>query len=125
LLLPLDPDASAQRLRESLQTIAGCRLGVVISDSFGRAWRNGTVNVAIGAAGITSLWDRRGEHDRSGRALESTVIAWADAAAAAAGLLMGEADEGTPVVIVKGLSNPSVSNPAAALIRPVAEDMFL
>lgn len=125
LLLPVDPDASAQQLRERLQSLAGCRLGVVISDSFGRAWRNGTVNVAIGAAGITSLWDRRGERDRGGRSLESTLIAWADAAAAAAGLLMGEADEGIPVVILKGLPSPGYSNPAAALIRPVAEDMFL
>jgi coenzyme F420-0:L-glutamate ligase/coenzyme F420-1:gamma-L-glutamate ligase len=98
--------------------------GVIISDSFGRAWRRGVVNVALGAAGLTSLINRRGEPDRVGRALEVTEVAHADAVAAAAGLVMGEAAESTPAVLVRGLDPKGAEVPAAALIRPLAEDLF-
>lgn len=124
VLLPLDPDASATSLREALRVRWGVDVGVVITDSFGRPWRLGTTNVAIGAAGVPSLWDRRGEHDRLGRRLESTLVAWADAVAAAAGLLMGEAAEGVPAVLVRGLPCPAATNPARSLIRPLDEDLF-
>jgi coenzyme F420-0:L-glutamate ligase / coenzyme F420-1:gamma-L-glutamate ligase len=124
LLLPIDPDASATSLREALLASSGVDVGVVITDSFGRPWRLGTTNVAIGSAGIPSLWDRRGERDRAGRALESTLVAWADAIAAAAGLLMGEAAEGVPAVLVRGLACPAVPNPARSLVRPLDEDLF-
>lgn len=124
LLLPEDPDGSAERLRAALADRLGVPLGVIISDSFGRAWRRGSVNVAIGAAGIASLWDRRGERDRSGRPLAVTEVAVADAVAAAAGLAMGEGREGRPLVLVRGWSPPAPASPAAALIRPVEEDLF-
>jgi coenzyme F420-0:L-glutamate ligase/coenzyme F420-1:gamma-L-glutamate ligase len=124
LLLPEDPDASAMRIRTELQQQLGVAPGVIISDSFGRPWRMGTVNVALGAAGVPTLWDRRGEPDRQGRALESTEVAWADAVATAAGLVMGEAAEGTPVVLVRGLQWTAAEQPAQALIRPLAQDLF-
>jgi coenzyme F420-0:L-glutamate ligase/coenzyme F420-1:gamma-L-glutamate ligase len=124
LLLPVDPDASATSLRDALRARSGVEVSVVITDSFGRPWRLGTTNVAIGAAGIPALWDRRGERDRTGRALESTLVAWADAIAAAAGLLMGEAAEGVPAVLVRGLACPAAANPARSLVRPLDEDLF-
>lgn len=124
LLLPEDPDASAASLRAALGAASGVRPGVVISDSFGRPWRIGTTNVALGAAGVPSLWDRRGEVDRNGRTLEATQIAWADAVAAAAGLAIGEATEGIPAALVRGLRCPAPERPARALIRPLDEDMF-
>ncbi len=124
LLLPADPEASAQALREALTTSAGVAPAVVISDSFGRAWRIGTVNVAIGAAGLPSLIDRRGETDRNGRVLESTEIALADAVAAAAGLAMGETREGTPVVHIRGLSWDAPEGPASDLLRAPDRDLF-
>jgi len=124
LLLPLAPDASAAQLRAGIAALTGTAPGVIISDSFGRPWRLGTTNVAIGAAGVPSLWDRRGEADRDGRTLEATVIGWADAVAAAAGLVMGEGAEGTPVVLLRGLHCPAPEAPASALIRPHDEDLF-
>lgn len=124
LLLPLDPDGSAQRLREALRARCGVDCGVVISDSFGRPWRVGTTNVALGAAGVASLIDRRGETDRQGRVLEVTQIAVADALATAAGLAMGEGDEGTPLVLVRGWRSAAAPRPASALIRPAGEDLF-
>ena len=124
LLLPESPDESAARLRAALARLIGAAPGVVISDSFGRPWRLGTTNVALGAAGVPSLWDRRGELDRNGRPLESTEVAWADAVAAAAGLAMGEAAEGTPCVLVRGLSWSAPEAPALALLRPLGEDLF-
>src|SRR6516165_10466379 len=96
LLLPLDPDASAERLRAALEARSGCRLGVVINDSFGRAWRRGTVGIAVGCAGIASLLDKRGDPDLFGRTLRVTLVAVADEIAAAASLLMGQANEGRP-----------------------------
>jgi coenzyme F420-0:L-glutamate ligase/coenzyme F420-1:gamma-L-glutamate ligase len=124
LLLPLDPDASAQTLRASLAQRLGSACGLIISDSFGRPWRRGVVNVAIGAAGVPSLLNRRGEADRAGRRLEVTEVALADALAAAAGLLMGEAAESTPAVLVRGARLTGAEQPARELLRPLAEDLF-
>ncbi|MFK8253434.1 coenzyme F420-0:L-glutamate ligase [Ancylobacter terrae] len=124
LLLPLDPDASAARLAEGFSGRAGVRVGVVINDSFGRPWRQGTVGVAIGAAGLAALVDRRGDPDLFGRTLRVTVIAHADEIAAAASLLMGQADEGRPAVVVRGLASAGPEAPARALIRPAGEDLF-
>jgi coenzyme F420-0:L-glutamate ligase/coenzyme F420-1:gamma-L-glutamate ligase len=124
LLLPLDPDASAARLRDGLAARCGMAPGVVISDSFGRPWRRGTCGVAIGAAGIASLVDMRGRPDLFGRTLEVTIIARADEIAAAAGLLQGQAGEGTPAVLLRGLTATAPALPAAVLVRPPAEDLF-
>jgi len=124
LLLPLDPDASAERLRAALEARSGCRLGVVINDSFGRAWRRGTVGIAVGCAGIASLLDKRGDSDLFGRTLRVTLVAVADEIAAAASLLMGQANEGRPVVIVRGALPAGPALPAASLVRSPEEDMF-
>lgn len=124
LLLPLAPDHSAEALRERLQQRAGVRPGVIVSDSFGRPWRNGVVNVALGAAGVPSLIDRRGEPDRHGRKLEVTQVAFADAVCAGAALAMGEGAEGMPVVIVEGLRPRAPLCGAGALIRPLEQDLF-
>src|SRR5262245_9097704 len=124
LLLPEAPDVSAARLRAALERRIGVAPGIVISDSFGRPWRLGTTNIALGAAGVPSLWDRRGERDRNDRPLESTEVAWADAVAGAAGRAMGEADEGTPCVLVRGLRWSAPDVPALALLRPAGEDLF-
>ena len=97
---------------------------MVINDSFGRPWRNGVVGVALGAAGVPSLVDRIGAADLFGRKLKATEIAIADALASAASLLMGEADEGLPVVLVRGYRNPAPERPAASLIRARDRDMF-
>lgn len=125
LLLPRDPDASAAALRARLEQAAGgVPLGVVVSDSFGRPWRQGTTNVALGSSGIPALVDRRGERDREGRVLEMTQVAFADAIAAGAGVAMGEAAEGTPVVLVRGLAWNAPERGAGSLVRPVGEDLF-
>lgn len=124
LLLPENPDASAERLREGLTRLCSRRVAVVINDSFGRAWRIGTVGVAIGAAGLPSLIDKRGDLDMFGRVLRVTVIGFADEIAAAASLLMGQADEARPVIIVRGLRWNAPFLPAASVIRPLAEDVF-
>jgi coenzyme F420-0:L-glutamate ligase / coenzyme F420-1:gamma-L-glutamate ligase len=124
LLLPADPHASAIRLRDALGAKLGVKPGLIISDSFGRPWRMGVVNIALGAAGIGALWDRRGESDRSGRALRSTWVAWGDALASAAGLVMGEANEGTPVVVIRGARAIHPHTGADALIRPFEQDLF-
>jgi len=124
LLLPLDANASATALRAQLQARLGCTLGIVISDSFGRPWRNGVVNVALGSAGLPALIDRRGEQDMYGRTLEVTQVAFADAIAAAAGLAMGEGAEGTPLVLAQGLRWQAAERDVASLIRPLEEDLF-
>jgi coenzyme F420-0:L-glutamate ligase/coenzyme F420-1:gamma-L-glutamate ligase len=123
LLLPEDPDASAARLRARLAP-EGARVGVVINDSFGRPWRRGTTGVAIGAAGLPALVDRRGEADLYGRPLQVTMIAFADEIAASASLLMGPAAEARPAVLLRGLDWRAAENPAADLIRPESEDLF-
>jgi coenzyme F420-0:L-glutamate ligase/coenzyme F420-1:gamma-L-glutamate ligase len=124
LLLPVDPDASAEALRADLSRRFGAKLAVVINDSFGRAWRRGTAGIAIGAAGLPSLIDLRGSPDLFGRTLEVSVIGFADEIAAAASLLMGQADEARPVVLVRGLKWTAPDAPAAELVRPPSEDLF-
>jgi coenzyme F420-0:L-glutamate ligase / coenzyme F420-1:gamma-L-glutamate ligase len=124
VLLPRDPDASARRLRAGLAV----RCGVVIADSFGRAWRIGQSDVAIGSAGITVLDDWRGRTDRTGMALQATLIAVADQAAAAADLARAGKDAGHPAVVVAGLEQHVLDEDgpgAAALIRTRGEDLFL
>jgi coenzyme F420-0:L-glutamate ligase / coenzyme F420-1:gamma-L-glutamate ligase len=124
LLLPEDPDGSACALQEHLVGVLGASIAVIISDSFGRAWRKGTVGVALGAAGLPALIDLRGHPDLFGRELMVTETGFADEIAAAAGLLMGQADEAVPMVLVRGLSWSAPEVPAAALIRPTEHDLF-
>ena len=124
LLLPVDADASAAALRVALAMRFGVAPAVVISDSFGRPWRFGVVNVAIGAAGLPSLVDKRGELDRDGRRLEVTQIGWADMLATAAGLATGEGAEGVPAALIRGAVWDAPDSPAAALVRPLSEDLF-
>ena len=122
ILLPFDPDASAERIRDRLEDLAGARVGVIVSDSFGRPWRMGTTDVALGAAGIRVLDDLRGTRDRSGHELRSTQIALADEIAGAAQLVMGKAD-GVPVAIVRGLAIAGAGR-AAELVIPEELDLF-
>jgi coenzyme F420-0:L-glutamate ligase / coenzyme F420-1:gamma-L-glutamate ligase len=124
LLLPEDPDASAARLRERLGTLTGCAPGVLISDSFGRPWRLGTVGVAIGCAGVAATLDLRGQQDLFGRPLRVTMVGHADEIAAAASLLMGQGSEARPVILLRGLGSRGPRQNAAALIRPAQEDLF-
>ena len=124
LLLPVDPDGSAQALRQHLIGVFGVELGVIISDSFGRAWRKGTVGVALGAAGLPALVDLRSHPDLFGRELLVTETGFADEIAAAAGLLMGQADEAVPMVLARGLAWSAPNVPAAALVRPAEHDLF-
>ena len=124
LLLPEDPDASAERLRARLAPSAGGRLGIVISDSFGRAWRRGTAGIAIGAAGLPALVDLRGNPDLFGRILEVSISGFADEIAAAASLLQGQGAEGQPVILVRGRSWSQPAMGAAHLVRPPQEDLF-
>jgi coenzyme F420-0:L-glutamate ligase / coenzyme F420-1:gamma-L-glutamate ligase len=124
LLLPVDPDGSAHALRQYLQAAFGAGIGVIVSDSFGRAWRKGTIGVALGAAGLPALIDLRGRLDLFGRELLVTETGFADEIAAAAGLLMGQADEAVPIVLVRGLRWSAPDQPAAALIRPAEHDLF-
>ena len=124
LLLPSNPDASAAGLRAALEKRFGEPLGVVVSDSVGRAWRHGVVGLAIGVAGLPALLDLRGRPDLQGRPLQVTQVGLADQIAAAAELLMGEADEGRPAVLVRGFSPDGPALPAAALIRERAADLF-
>lgn len=124
LLLPENPDASAAQLRTVLEQRHGVRLGVVINDSFGRAWRLGTCGIAIGVAGFDPLLDLRGAPDLFGRTLEITQVGIGDEIAAAASLLMGQAGEGMPVVIVRGLQLPVAAGTVQTLLRKPHEDMF-
>jgi coenzyme F420-0:L-glutamate ligase/coenzyme F420-1:gamma-L-glutamate ligase len=125
LLLPVDPDGTAEKIRARLEEWYGVKVGCVISDSFGRPWRRGTAGVAIGCAGLPSLIDLRGQPDLFGRTLEVSIIGFADEIAAAASLLQGQAAEGQPVVIVRGLSWTAPDANVAELIRPPEEDLFL
>jgi coenzyme F420-0:L-glutamate ligase/coenzyme F420-1:gamma-L-glutamate ligase len=119
LLLPKDPDASAEALRAKLGATA-----LMIIDSFGRPWRRGTTGVAIGSAGLPAMLDLRGNPDLFGRTLMVTISAFADELAAAASLVMGQADEAQPVVLVRGLSWKLPATNAAELVRPPTEDLF-
>jgi coenzyme F420-0:L-glutamate ligase / coenzyme F420-1:gamma-L-glutamate ligase len=122
-LLPEDPDASARGIRAGLRDLTGRDVGVVITDTFGRPWRRGVVNVAIGCDGLPALVDLRGTKDMHGRELESTVVAFADEVAAASGLVMGK-DEGVPVAVVRGLRTESPPGAAREIARPRDEDLF-
>lgn len=124
LLLPQDPDASARNCRDELVAATGVEVGVLIIDSFGRAWRNGVTGTAIGVAGVPALIDLRGNKDREGRTLKVTQVAAADELAAAASLVMGQADEGTPAVLVRGFSYALRDSAVKELLRPEAEDLF-
>lgn len=124
LLIPAEPDRSAQELRDNFVQQFGKQIGVIINDSFGRPWRRGTVGIALGAAGLDSLRDLRGSLDLYDRKLEVSETAFADEVAATASLVMGQANEGLPVVLVSGLcvSGPSIA--ARELVRPEKEDLF-
>jgi len=122
-LLPRNPDQSARKLAAALRKRTGKRVAVIISDTFGRPWRLGLTNVAIGASGVPVLRDLRGTRDRDGKSLTATVLAVADELAAAAGLLMGKS-EGSPVILIRGYRYKPSSEPAASVIRPAAEDLF-
>ena len=124
LLLPRDPDGSASTLKTRFDEAFGAKTGVVINDSFGRPWRNGVVGVALGAAGIPSLIDLIGTPDMFGRPMQVTEVAAADEIAAGASLIMGQADEGLPVVIVRGLAFSAAARPASALVRSREKDKF-
>jgi coenzyme F420-0:L-glutamate ligase/coenzyme F420-1:gamma-L-glutamate ligase len=124
LLLPEAPDRSAADIRQALESSSGVSVGVVISDSFGRPFRLGTVGAAIGCAGLPPLWDRRGERDLYGRVLENTITGLADQVAACADLVAGQADEGRAVVLVRGLRFSPSELPAQSLYRAADEDVY-
>ncbi len=124
LLLPQDPDQSAARLRQRLEAASGARLGVMIIDSHGRAWRIGVVGAAIGFSGLPGIVDMRGQADLFGYTLRITLIAAADELAAAASLVMGQAAEGTPVVHGRGFPYPLREGSLGELLRPKEQDMF-
>ena len=124
LLLPKDPDASAMRLRRELENTTNARLGVLVIDSHGRAWRNGTVGVTIGLSGLPGLVDKRGDKDLYGYELRATIIGAADELAAGASLVMGQAAEGTPVVHARGFPYPLREADLGELIRPEEQDLF-
>jgi coenzyme F420-0:L-glutamate ligase/coenzyme F420-1:gamma-L-glutamate ligase len=124
LLLPIDPDSSAAALRRSLQEKSGRTVSVLVIDSLGRAWRLGTAGAAIGSAGLPAVQDLRGRADLTGRLLESSELCVADEVAAAASLAMGQADEGTPIVIVRGLHFADSAQTARDIVRPRDLDLF-
>jgi coenzyme F420-0:L-glutamate ligase / coenzyme F420-1:gamma-L-glutamate ligase len=123
ILLPTDPDASARVIRERLRELTGTDVAVVVSDSFGRAWRQGTTDVALGVAGFAPLRDLRGARDASGRELSSTQIAVADEIAGAAELVMGKSDR-IPAAIVRGVSLPQGDGSGVDLVMPRERDLF-
>lgn len=124
LLLPHDPDGYAFDIGKACERLFGFVPGVVISDSFGRPWRMGTVNVAIGVSGMPAMLDQRGQADRDGRIMQVTHVALADAIASAAGLAMGEGAEGIPACIVRGLDIKGHAQTSRAIVRPEVEDLF-
>ncbi len=123
ILLPVDPDASARGLREAIRTRAGATVAVLITDTWGRPWRDGLVDFAIGIAGMDAMLDLRGQTDMGGRELHHTVMAQADALAAAAGLVMKKGD-GIPAVVVRGYAFARGEGSAKTLIRPKELDLF-
>ncbi|MDP6916352.1 MAG: coenzyme F420-0:L-glutamate ligase [SAR86 cluster bacterium] len=124
LLLPVDPDKSATEIKIEVLKQTEIKIGVIINDSSGRAWRNGIVGIAIGSSGAEVLSDLRGESDLFGNTLEVTEVGIADEIASAASLLMGQGKEGLPVILVKGMKESSDMNNAKALIRKASEDLF-
>lgn len=124
LLLPKDPDSSARNIREQIKQKTGVNTGVMIIDSHGRAWRNGTVGICIGLSGLPALIDERGWQDLFGYTLKITVVGVADELAAAASLVMGQASEGIPAVHVRGFPYPLSEGSLKEIIRPKEQDMF-
>lgn len=124
LMLPRDPDASARTLRSQLQALTGARIGIILSDTHGRPHRRGNVGVAIGVAGIPAWVDLRGQPDLFGRVLQHTDIGLADEIAAAADLLSGQAAEGLPVTLIRGLRLPESDGRASDLVRPPETDLY-
>jgi coenzyme F420-0:L-glutamate ligase / coenzyme F420-1:gamma-L-glutamate ligase len=124
LMLPENPDLSAGTLRAAFSQRFGLDLAVVINDSFGRPWRRGTCGVAIGCAGLPALLDLRGRADRFGRTLKTSELAFADEIAAAASLAMGQAAEGVPAVLIRGVKLEGAPSPAATLLRSTSENLF-
>ncbi len=124
LLLPEDPDRSARNIREKIKQTTGKTIGVMIIDSHGRAWRNGTVGICIGLSGLPAVVDERGWKDLFGYALKITIVGVADELAAAASLVMGQAAEGIPAVHVRGFPYPLGEGSLKDLIRPKEQDMF-
>ena len=124
LLLPAEPDVSATKMRDQIKSRTGKQVGILIIDSHGRAWRNGTVGIAIGIAGLPALEDLRGKPDLFGSQLQATQVGVADELAAAASLVMGQAAEGTPVVHVRGFPYPLRTGSLKELIRPKGQDLF-
>jgi coenzyme F420-0:L-glutamate ligase/coenzyme F420-1:gamma-L-glutamate ligase len=123
VLLPVNPDASARRIQAAVAAAAGGRVGVVVTDTHGRAFRRGLVNVAIGVAGFRAVIDHRGETDRTGRVLVATDQGLADELAAAAGVYLGKGS-GTPAVVVSGVETPWAPGSAAELVRDPEHDLF-
>ena len=123
LLLPLDPDLSARRLRAALKHLTGADVAVVVADTFGRAWRIGQTNVAIGVAGMNAFTDYRGTRDTQGRDLTATQICTADELAGAAEMVMGKAN-GIPVAVIRGASLTSGRGSARDIVRPAGDDLF-
>lgn len=123
ILLPVDPDASAERLRAAIAERSGCRPAILVTDTFGRPWREGLVDVAIGAAGLAPLLDLRGAHDWTGRELHHTVVAVGDELAGAAGLLM-EKGSGVAAVVVRGYTHGARAGGARELVRDPTRDLF-
>ena len=123
ILLPNDPDASAQILQTELSKALDAKIGVIISDTFGRPWREGLVNVALGVAGMQPLIDYRGQSDAHGKPLQATIIAIADELASAAELVMGKSDR-VPVAIIRGVTSPGSPGSGRDLIRPAEKDLF-
>lgn len=124
LLLPLDPDESARRIRAQVGALTGIEPGIVISDSHGRPFRMGNVGVAIGVAGMPGLVDLRGKPDLFGRELKISIQGYADMVASTANLLTGEADEGRPIVLLRGLNYPALDGRAADLYRSPEHDLY-
>jgi len=124
LLLPLDPDASAERIRERLREATGTDVGIIISDSHGRPFRVGNIGVAIGVAGMPAVLDLRGKTDLFGRELKISIQGYADLVASTANLLTGEADEGRPIVLVRGLRYPAQAGTAKDLYRAPEQDLY-
>jgi coenzyme F420-0:L-glutamate ligase/coenzyme F420-1:gamma-L-glutamate ligase len=124
ILLPIDPDSSAAQIGRDIRDTSGIRVGILIVDSHGRPFRLGTVGVAIGVSGIPALWDRRGESDLYGYQLEHTEVGTADEIAAAASLLMGQAAEGQPAILIRGLQLPPLPGKAKDLVRSKEMDLY-
>ncbi|WP_040682780.1 MULTISPECIES: coenzyme F420-0:L-glutamate ligase [Methanothermococcus] len=122
--LPKNPDKSADELRKKIEKLTGKKVGVIINDSMGRPFRKGSVGVAIGVSGVCALWDRKGEKDLFGRELKTTEVGIADELASAASVVMGQSNEGIPLVIIRNAPVPYVDGKGKDLIRKKEEDVF-